>query len=518
MNVGQDGSKTRHFGSYDTEKLAKAVHLVRDPFDNIVSRYHLERKLPGRKAAEYPESSEGFRNYCKAIDSLHSTNEKRALFLDDDILEIMKTVPCHADFFRYIEWHNLAFVTTRDLEVETYVLHYDWFTTRHKEVATELLAFLELDIHKDGELTPFIPGKVYPYFTEQEKLAVKQAFQIMASPQTWRHVRGYFDEIKSNVSEIPAVAPTTVGPPPLDSLVEYGSETTIKGDVQFLMDFAIVGYPKSATSSMVRWLAQQPEISMYDHEIYHLKDGQPADMVRKLYSLPDGIHGYKAPRDIHNPRAIEAFAKYWPETKLVVGLRHPVTWFESFYNYRTRFGIKLPPAEQLIGKCIPGAHNVCTEEISYHDHLSLLGKTPQTDPEELNLLSPTPKSRQPPTPTLKNHIFLYEISQMHDPNEQFRQDLQAYLGLKQPITPLNEPKESHGDRQLGEIDICEERYEDLRNELMKIARNSSLWIRSYFLKSPHVHTSNQTEFESLLERWDEDPCAKRAAHTDVTAV
>lgn len=514
-----DGTKARHFGSYDPERLAKAVHLVRDPFDNVVSRYHLERKLPGRKAAEYPESREGFRKYCEAIDSLHSTNEKRALFLDDDILEIMKTVPCHADFFRYIEWHNLAFVTTRDLELETYVLHYDWYTTRYNEVAKELLAFLELDIHKDGELTPFLPGKVYPYFTEEEKLAVKQAFQIMASPQTWRHVQGYFDNITINVSAIPAAAPTTDGPPPLDSLVEYGSETIVKGDVQFLMDFAIVGYPKCATSSMVRWLAQQPEISMYDHEIYHLKDGQPADMVRKLYSLPDGIHGYKAPRDIHNPRAVEALANYWPETKLVVGLRHPVKWFESFYNYRTRFGIKLPPAEQLIGKCVQGAHNVCTEEISYHDHLSLLGKTPRTDQTELALLSPVSKSqRQRPLPALRNRIFLYEISQMHDPNQQFRQDLQHYLGLKQPIEPLSEPRESHGDRQLGEIDICDERYAELRNELMKIARNSSLWIRTYFLKSSDVQTSNQEVFERLLEGWNEDPCATITSNAVITAV
>jgi Sulfotransferase domain len=522
-----NNTKTRVFGSYEPDDLAKTVHLIRDPFDNVVSRYHLERQLPGRKAAEYPESREGFREYCKAIDSLHSTNEKRALFLDNEILEIMKIVPCHADFFRYIEWHNLAFVTTRDLEVEAFVLHYDWYTTRYEQVAKELLAFLELDIHKDGELTPFVPGKVYPYFTAEEKLAVKRAFRIMASPQCWRHVEGYFDDISMDVNEASMVAtsmnepPLLVsavrsvsGPPPLDTLVIDGSETAINGDVQFLMDFAIVGYPKSATSSVVRWLAQQPEISMYDYEIYHLKDGQPADMVRKLYSLPDGIRGYKAPRDIHNPKAIDSFAKYWPETKLVIGLRHPVTWFESFYNYRTRFGFDLPPAEQLIGKCTSTANNVCTEEISYHDHLSLLGKTPRTDPAELALLSPVPKVRRQ-QPTLKNHIFLYEISQMHDPNEQFREDLRSYLGMKQMISPLEEPEESHGDRHPNEIDICEERYVDLRKELMKIARNSSAWIRTFFLKSSDVHTSNQVEFDALLEKWDTDPCETRTAKASV---
>ena len=54
-----------------------------------------------------------------------------------------------------------------------------------------------------------------------------------------------------------------------------------------------------ATSTKVRWLAKPSEIQMYDHEIYHLKDGQPASMVRTLYALPEGgqyKRGYKAPR------------------------------------------------------------------------------------------------------------------------------------------------------------------------------------------------------------------------------
>lgn len=100
MDVHEDGIKERVFSEYKPDKLTKAIHLVRDPFDNIVSRYHLERQLPGRLAASYPRTREGFREYCKAIDDLHQANEKRALFLDDDLLETMSIVPCHADFFR----------------------------------------------------------------------------------------------------------------------------------------------------------------------------------------------------------------------------------------------------------------------------------------------------------------------------------------------------------------------------------------------------------------------------------
>jgi hypothetical protein len=32
------------------------------------------------------------------------------------------------------------------------------------------------------------------------------------------------------------------------------------------------------------------------------------------------------------PKAMNAIAQYWPNTGLIVGVRHPVLWFESFYN------------------------------------------------------------------------------------------------------------------------------------------------------------------------------------------
>lgn len=415
-------------------------------------------------------------------------------------------------------------MTTRDLDLETFVLHYEWYTTRYNETAKELLQFLNLQVHDGRELTPFSPGKVYPYFTAEEKKAVKKAFQLMASPRTWEHIKHYFENIEEkeetqkNRNELDSLDKTrNQSRPPLDSLVQTGSKTEITGDVQFLMDFAIVGYPKTATSMMVRWLSRQTGIQMYDHEIYHLKDGEPADMVRKLYALPEGEQfkrGYKAPRDIHNLKALEAFSSFWPQTKLIVGLRHPVLWFESFYNFRTRCNFDLPLPNNLIGNCPPGAHNVCTEEIRYHDHLSLLGMTGRSDPGELQLLSPvSPMNRD--SPKLKNPIFLYEIGQLHDADPirtaQYREDLKNYLGLRTPIDELTESKESHSEHpnKNKEIDICSPDLENVHDELMKIARDASIWIREYFLNLPNVFVSSPDHFNKLLLDWLVDPCEKR---------
>lgn len=194
-------------------------------------------------------------------------------------------------------------------------------------------------------------------------------------------------------------------------------------------------------------------------------------------------------------------------------MRHPVLWFESFYNYRIRDNFTLPAAEDLI-TCSPEARNVCTEEIRYNDHLSRLGKTDRTDPEELKLLSPIlPRYRK--LPKMDNPVFLYEINQLYETDPtltaQYRQDLQNYLGLQTPLDPLTETRETHGDHpnKDKEIDICAPEHTALHDELMQIARDSSLWIRNYFTKLPDVFVSSPDHFGKLLEDWMNDPCERR---------
>ena len=193
-------------------------------------------------------------------------------------------------------------------------------------------------------------------------------------------------------------------------------------------------------------------------------------------------------------------------------------WFESFYNFRIRFNYTLPAPDELIDRCPPTARNVCLEEIRYNDHLSRLGKTDRTDPEELQLLGPI-WAKQRNLPKMENPVFLYEISQMRDTDEtraaQYRRDLQSYLGLQTPLEPLTESEESHHEHpnKDKEIDICAPEHTIVHDELLKIARDSSLWIRHYFLNLPDVFVSSPDHFEALLEDWMNDPCDRRPIAT-----
>lgn len=123
---------------YDASLVHKAVHLIRNPFDNIVSRFHLEHHaLVKRNDTEslksYPNSKQGFRAFCHMLDLKFSREEKHSRFIESDIRFAMKDIPCHGDFIRYVQWHNLAFVTTDDLTLPTLVLRYENYENRFNE-------------------------------------------------------------------------------------------------------------------------------------------------------------------------------------------------------------------------------------------------------------------------------------------------------------------------------------------------------------------------------------------------
>jgi hypothetical protein len=304
--------------------------------------------------------------------------------------------------------------------------------------------------------------------------------------------------------------------PPLHTLIS-DFKKDITGDVEFLLDFAIVGHPKTATTFTMDWLASQDEIQMISHEINSLRADKPAELVSQLYNLPAGSkykRGYKNPRDLFSIEALESIAEYWPGCKLVVGLRHPVSWFESFYNFRVRRGFTMPPADSYIGECPKNSHGVCTVEANFHLHLNLLGKTNQTA-EEMKLLKPLP-SVVPTLAPMHNQVFLYELSQLGDDDEtrayNYRRDLGSFLGLKHAISPI-----AHNHESLNyhyDLDICEDRYRPLRQALMDIAKPASEWIRTYFLQSPEVVVSSPEFFNDLLLKWMEDPCDKESDEKD----
>lgn len=193
---GNGGTKKTK-GIYDKDLIERAVHLIRDPFDNIVSRFHLAHNHFGKrnetdKVEKYPKSSYGFRKFCSDLGETYQHEEKKSR-LYSDVYQVVKDIPCHADFFKFVQWHNLAFTTTWDLGVPTLVLHYENYTSNFNQTKEMLLDFLKQD---DNHYDPpeFITGKTYrEYFTKKEVDAVSQMFSKLALDKTWNYTKHYFD-------------------------------------------------------------------------------------------------------------------------------------------------------------------------------------------------------------------------------------------------------------------------------------------------------------------------------------
>lgn len=281
---------------------------------------------------------------------------------------------------------------------------------------------------------------------------------------------------------------------------------------------------RCGTSTLMYHLQNHPEMQVFGWERCEMAGRQHVPLIRSLYKdLPvgDWVRGIKCPRDMENPQnSIPLFQEIFPNTKLIAGVRHPVLWFESFYNFRVHNGQKMPPAEMMKGSCGGGFNGVCTDRGQFHFQLANLGKTKRS-PEE-NALMEWRRIRRRTVANFTQPVFIYEVSQLSDTDETrstaLRKDLTKFLELKQEIPPFiwYRPGKNHtSEEKKKEVDskkinICDEKYNSIRSYIMENSINASKWIVKYFLDAPGVYVSSRDHFENqIMKSWQRDPCLDR---------
>ena len=128
--------------------------------------------------------------------------------------------------------------------------------------------------------------------------------------------------------------------PPYRSVMALNG--TIIGDVSNILNFAVIGFGKCGTSTIQDWLQLHPQIQCYPKEVYSMYKNQPHEVVHKMYYLPNSEdvnvrRGYKSPADLCFPHVMPYFRRYFPKTVLIVGIRHPVLWFQVSNVHSSRF-------------------------------------------------------------------------------------------------------------------------------------------------------------------------------------
>jgi hypothetical protein len=254
----------------------------------------------------------------------------------------------------------------------------------------------------------------------------------------------------------------------------------------------------------------------------------PSDDLTTLTHITQK-RGYKAPSDVTQLNVLKHFRDYFPNTGLIVGIRHPVLWFQSLYNFRIQnFGslnTTLPHPDLLIGKCTRGTLNTCTLKGDFAFHLYKLGKTvahakhPTDLERQMQERWPRKNGKKQRQPVLSpNKVFLIEISQLSttndkDKTERFSTGLKDFVGLQQDMPPM--PHKIPGKKfdnatqvikNQRKIQICNEEYSNTRKHLMELSIQTHHWLMESFLKSPDVVVSDRRDFEEAMKPWLSDPC------------
>jgi hypothetical protein len=310
---------------------------------------------------------------------------------------------------------------------------------------------------------------------------------------------------KSKVSGTrPTSSTTTSSSHTKPNLDDYIQGWNITKNVNWLLDFSIVGFPKTGTSTLMLYLKNQTQsVFVFDEERCELGYNQQVPLLKDLHHeyRPGRLLGIKCPRDLEVDLALDNYQTFFPETRFIVGVRNPIRWFESFYNFRVHNLFPMRPPKELVGRCYKRNQGVCTNRANFSQHLAKIDT--------------------------HRKVFLYETSQLqsnnnHDDAEEssmggvFLKDLQDFLGLETPlegpmihVKPGRKPIVSETiEREVAskKINICDNQHSDLRNVLRKQASVSADWILETFLSNPNVEVSSPERFRSLLQEWHNDPC------------
>jgi Sulfotransferase domain len=195
--------------------IKRMVHLIRNPFHNVVARFHLERKnmMAKNTSWEYlfPYNSTGFHNWCHYLDTDYGYEDKQLLPLTLYAKYYRDPkIPCHAEFFKWTQWHNYVVKSAALLgrpedrtqqhgraesqpTIPVHVVWYEDYATNFNKTFEGIMDFLELPVAAEGEIRSFRSLPTYAdHYSKEQIQAVRAMIQYVATPETWEMIQHYF--------------------------------------------------------------------------------------------------------------------------------------------------------------------------------------------------------------------------------------------------------------------------------------------------------------------------------------
>jgi len=190
---------------YPSERVHKAIHLIRNPMHNLIARYHLEHRHKGYKNDQdwqesHSNDSEGLHKWCEQVAEKYKVQDVEFFGSANKIPK----APCHGEFYKWTQWHNLAHQTIAMMrgeaaefpvrDVPVLKVLYEDYNTAFNQTAEGILDFLELE--QVAPFREFASRKDYGgYFSKDELKDIRDLVQSVATEQTWSDVKHYFADV-----------------------------------------------------------------------------------------------------------------------------------------------------------------------------------------------------------------------------------------------------------------------------------------------------------------------------------
>jgi len=382
----------------------------------------------------------------------------------------------------------------------------------------------------------------------------------------------------------------------IEILLKPNADSTLPGPI---LDFLIVGSAKTGTTTLMDNLAQIAPMPLAKDMCYSpenilsavYNDWQKKYNVSKIvvpsFNENDddnnnsnnnsggnndehqkqqqiSLTGSKCPSLFGLPM-LKRFSKSLPKTKFIIGIRHPITWFQSFWRMQGSHGpyertqiCPCPPHENpirnnlfkndteiydsLTRRCtiqdqnnnnktfVVGCKNecgyklFCTARARFHVSLARLGKTLLTQ-EERQLLAPNDIDGGIlglSSWNVTNDIFVYDQTQLS--GNYLWEGLAKFLKVSK--IPNKNKRFSHG-KNIIKLDICDPMYDSFRAIMMKSSYEMSLWFEKYFIpvaldptRTDIMIMNPDNTFLTIIQSYKLDPCERliRRPRNDNTSV
>lgn len=175
----------------------------------VVPRFHHEYKHRASISDfeftnDFPYSPAGFQKWCSYLDEKYSESIVENHIYDNPITqsanyrEIFLTVPCHSEFFKYINWHNQVSHLIRNPDkmgnLPSLVIRYEDYLHSFPEAMAAILHLLELPEVNKPEKFVF---QRYEYFTEAQKKAATEFMRYFVIDEAKKDLEPYLGPYES---------------------------------------------------------------------------------------------------------------------------------------------------------------------------------------------------------------------------------------------------------------------------------------------------------------------------------